>query len=91
MPTLQDVTRIKDIGITTRWYDLGLRLLDSNDVLDEIEVDHRNDVNTCCRVMFKKWLERKTNASWNQLVSALKNIGMNTAASTICKLFKSGD
>ena len=89
MPTLQDVTR--DIGITTQWYDLGLCLLDTNSVLDEIKANHPSDVNTCCRVMFKEWLERKTNASWNQLVSALKNIGMNTAASTICKLFKSGD
>ena len=39
-----------------------------------IEADHRNDVNTCCRVMFEKWLEVKSDASWSQLVTVLDNI-----------------
>ena len=91
LPMLQDVMRIKDIGITTRWRDLGLRLLDSNSVLDEIEANHHNDVNTCFRVMFNKWLERVADASWTQLVTALKSIEMNTAASAISELFKSGN
>ena len=91
LPMLLDVMRIKDIGITTRWRDLGLCLLDSNSVLDEIETDHPNDVKTRFCVMFNKWLEKVANASWIQLVTALKNIEMNTAASAISELFKSGD
>ena len=74
LPKLQDVMRSNDIGITTRWRDLGLCLLYSNSVLDEIEANHRNDVNTCCCVMFKTCLEREANASWIQLVSALKKL-----------------
>ena len=91
MKELQDVMRIKDVDVTTQWRNLGLELLGSNKVLKEIETDHRNDVITCCRVMFEKWLEMKSDASWDHLVTALKNIQMNTSANAISKLFKSGN
>ena len=87
---LQEVIRIKDIDITTRWRDLGLELVDSNKMLKVIEADHPNDISTCCRVMFENWLDKSPNASWNQLVTALNNIEMNTAADTISKQFKPG-
>ena len=92
-PTIQqlvEVMRIEHIEIATKWYDLGLELVDSNKVLKVIEANHRNDVNTCCRVMFEKWLEKTPNASWSQLVTALDNIKMNTAADAVRILFKSG-
>ena len=91
MKQLQNVIRAKDIDVTTQWRDLGLELLDSHKVLKEIEANYRNDVNACCRVMFEKWLEVKSDASWNHLVTALKNIKMNTSANAISKLFKSGN
>ena len=87
---LQEVMRIKDIGITTRWRDLGQELHDSNETLQVIETDHPSDVNTCCRVMFEKWLEKTPDASWNQLVTALIKIKMNTAADAVNKRHKSG-
>ena len=77
---LLEVMRIKDVDITTRWRDLGLELVDSNKtVLKVIEANHHNDVDTCCRVMFEKWLEITPDANWSQLITALINIGMNTA------------
>ena len=91
-PTIQqlvEVMRIEHIEITTKWYELGLELVDSNKVLKVIEADHRN-VNTCCRLMFEKWLEKTPNASWSQLATALDNIKMKTAADAVRKLFKSG-
>lgn len=90
MKQLLEVMRIKDVDISTRWRDLGLELVDSNKTLRVIEADHPSDVDTCCRLMFEKWLEIKPDASWSQLVTALKNIKMNTAASAVSKLFKSG-
>ena len=90
MHQLNEVMRIEHIEITTKWYDLGLELVDSNKTLKVIEADHPSDVNTCCRVMFEKWLERTPNASWKQLVTALNNIEMKTAADIISKLFRSG-
>ena len=92
-PTIQqlvNVMRIEHIEIATKWYELGLELVDSNKALKVIETNHRNDVNTCCRLMFEKWLEVKSDASWSQLVTALDNIEMKAAADTVRKLFKSG-
>ena len=82
--------RIENIEITTKWYELGLKLMISNEVLKVIETDHPCNTNTCCRVMFEKWLEKTPNASWNQLVTVLDSIKMNTAADAVRKLFKSG-
>ena len=92
-PTIQqlvDIMRIENIEIATKWYELGLKLVDNNEVLKVIEADHPNNTNTCCRVMFEKWLEKTPNASWSQLVAALDNIKMKTAADAVRKLFKSG-
>ena len=82
--------RIEHIEIATKWYELGLELVDSNKALKVIETDHPHNTNTCCRLMFEKWLEVKSDASWSQLVTALDNIKMNTAADAVRKLFKSG-
>ena len=87
---LVDVMRIEHIEIATKWYELGLELVDSNKALKVIEANHHNDVNTCCRVMFEKWLEKAPNASWSQLVTALDNIEMKAAADAVRKLFMSG-
>ena len=92
-PTIQqlvEVMRIEHIEIATKWYELGLELVDSNKVLKVIEADNPRSTNTCCRVMFEKWLEKAPNASWSQLVTALDNIKMKTAADVVRKLFKSG-
>ena len=70
-------------GVATRWYDLGVELLDGNTaVLDVIKTSHQRDDDRCSE-MFKTWLEMKPDASWSQLVTALTNIGMNTAADNI--------
>ena len=43
-------------------------------VLQTIKANHQSDVNASCTAMFEKWLKMNPDASWNQLVSALKNI-----------------
>ena len=86
---LQEIMRIEDIDIITRWWDLGLELVDSCRILRIIKANHPSDVNTCFHLMFTKWLEKTPNASWSQLVTALNNIEMNIAASAINKHFKS--
>ena len=80
--TLNYVIR-NESGVATRWYSLGLELLDSNTaVLDVIKTSHQRDDDRC-REMFKKWLEMKPDASWSQLVTALNNIELNTVARNI--------
>ena len=91
MQKLSEVMRTEHIEISTKWYELGLELIENDKILKVIEADHPNDVNRCCRIMFEKWLERTPNASWSQLVTALDSIEMNVAADAVRKLFKSGN
>lgn len=77
-------------SVCTQWYNLGLELLDPKDEnkVDIIETNDRiHGVETCCRKMFDEWL-KYGNASWDQLVQAIRKIGLNHPASEIEKLFK---
>ena len=42
-----------------------------------------NDVSECCKQMFQLWLDKCEAATWDQLIQALKEIGLNNLASTI--------
>ena len=78
--------------MATKWYTLGVELLDGDTaVLDVIETNYQSDDDRCSR-MFKKWLEMKPDASWSQLVTALNDIGLNTAADNVrhSKLYNKG-
>ena len=90
MGQLRHVMRNERIEIATNWYDLGLELVHSHSILKVIETNHPSDVETCCCKMFQKWLERTPDASWNQLITALNNIEMKTAANAVSELFQSG-
>ena len=82
---------LKDImnsegDVITKWYDIGLQLLDSdNGVLDVIKKDYPNDNENCCTEMFKKWLQRRPDANWRQLAEALTSVNLNTAAHLFTK------
>lgn len=76
-------------SVCTRWYDLGLELLHAKDEkeLGTIETNNKiHGVQICCREMFEKWLDYD-NVSWDQLVRAMRNIGLNHAATQIERLF----
>ena len=79
-------------GIAIKWYTLGVELLGGHTTeLDVIETNYLSDDDRCSR-MFKKWLEMKPDASWSQLVIALKSIGLNFAADNVyhSKISKEG-
>ena len=86
-PTLKLLNKLVKRSVTTKWYDLGVELLAEEDVqaLDEIQRNNPRDVSTCCTKMFQLWLERQPDASWRQLIQALRepNIEMNELANTI--------
>ena len=78
--------------MAVRWHDLGKELL-TNDTVgtqDVIKADHPNDVSACCNKMFVKWLEFQPNATWSQLIAALRNIEMNAAAENVNKCLTKG-
>jgi len=85
LKNLKNIMRCEE-GVVTKWYDIGLELLDSNTAaLEIIKENNQNDPEKCCTGMFNKWLESKPDASWNQLIIALRKIELNTAASNIEK------
>ena len=71
--------------VSSKWHDLGLELLEQEDEerLNEIESNNPNDVGKCCKEMFQLWLRKCTNATWNQLIQALKEVELNNLATTI--------
>ena len=74
-------------SVGRKWHDLGIELLDYNDVreLDRIEAENPTDFNKCCTKMFDLWLSKQPTASWNQLMEALRQPGieLGTLASNI--------
>ena len=70
---------------SSKWHDLGLELLEQEDEerLNEIEANNPNDVSKCCKEMFQLWLRKSPSATWNQLIQALKEVGLNNLAATI--------
>ena len=81
--------------VATRWYDLGLELLETKHEreLDTIEKDSKVEgTKTCCRKMLSKWLESQSDsASWDQLIQAVKNIELNNVANDIEQLLLQGE
>ena len=71
--------------IPTKWYDLGLELLDQEDEqeLNVIKSDKHGDLEKFTNKMFELWLSRKPSANWNDLVRALTDIKMNDLATKI--------
>ena len=89
-PTLRDVTIHVIPWVATRWYELGLVLLDTKyqNELTIIEADIRNDVITCCRKMFCKWLNSDELASWDKLIKSVRIVQLNNVANDIEQLLQ---
>ena len=93
-PSMKDLNKHVIPLVATRWYDLGLELLETKHEreLDTIEKDSKVEgVKTCCRKMFSKWLETQSDdASWDQLIQAAKNIELYDLANNIEQLLLQG-
>ena len=71
------------------WRDVGRELLgellgeEVESELNAIAVDSHGSVIKCCSGMFSLWLERQPEATWRQLISALKNIKLVSLAKNV--------
>lgn len=88
-PSMKDLNKHVIPSVATKWYDVGLELLETKheEELEIIETNN-NDVKTCCRKMFSKWLKTDELASWNKLIEALKSVELNKLASDIEQLLQ---
>ena len=87
-PSMRFLNRYVRDSVGLKWHDLGIELLDSNNAvedLDTIEAEHSTDLKKCCTKMFNMWLRKQPQASWNQLIEALRqpNIELDTLATKI--------
>ena len=75
--------------MTPKWYELGIELLDEDYLsqMDAIKSKHANDLNRCCTAMLICWLQEHSNATWHQLVLALRELRMWYVAARIEALF----
>ena len=73
------------------WRDLGIELLGQGGIaeLDVIKANNVDDVTKCCSAMLTLWRKQQTDASWSQLIEALKQLKLNRIATEIEKRLKS--
>jgi len=78
------------VDVSSRWYELGIELLDDNQVgrLEAIKADN-DEVTRRCSAMLNYWLHTHPNATWNHLITALKERGveLNSVADKLYKTF----
>jgi len=77
-PTLKQLQKADVINdVSSRWYELGIELLDDNQVgrLEVIKADN-DEVTRRCSAMLNYWLQTHPKATWHQLVAALRERGV---------------
>ena len=74
-PSLKDLYDHVVMNVASKWRDLGVQLLrpDQETILDIIEKDCPHDAASCCKRVFKDWLDTTTDATWNELIRALRS------------------
>ena len=93
-PLLRDLYDQVVPSVADMWRDLGVRLLDPSlldqRVLEVIAADHPHSVEDCCKSVFEKWLNTQEDASWQQLLEALKSVQLDYLSSQIENKLKTG-
>ena len=83
-PTITSLSKYR-VKIALHWRELGIRLLQEKDInkLNIIKENHPSNIERCCDEMIKHWLDVDTEASWDKLIRALKQIEQNALAAEI--------
>ena len=68
--------------VASNWYELGAMLLEEEQEsqLKIIKSTHGNDVKACCLYMLQYWMDTHSEATWHQLVTALRSPGVELTA-----------
>ena len=69
----------------SEWYRLGFALSLNSYDLNIIEKDCLGDTKSQICKMFQLWLRSQPDASYEQLIKALHEVGEETVASSLCK------
>ena len=71
----------------SNWYRLGLSLGLNPYNLDVINRDHWGDTESQTCKMFDRWLKTQPDASYEQLIKALHEVGDESVANSLCKKY----
>ena len=84
-PALKLLNKYVRSYVDVKWYDLGLKLLEQQDEerLNDIMRNNLNDPGASCKEMFQLWLRSCSNATWNQLIEALREVELSNLATEI--------
>ena len=65
-------------SIAVKWHDIGIELLEQEGekALGIIKANNAGNVSECYTEMLQLWLRRQPNATWNQLICALRSPGI---------------
>ena len=89
-PTMQEFEKyviqqtIEGAEVVIYWEQLGLQLGESQNILDRIK-SNCHDIESCCKEVFKKWLAKSPAATWNDIIKALNETNLHTAANELKK------
>ena len=74
-PLLRDLHDHVVPKVAHKWRDLGVQLFrsDQQETLDIIKSNHPQDAEECCKRVLKKWLDTTAEATWDQLITALRS------------------
>ena len=93
-PILRDLYNQVVPSVADKWRGLGVHLLEPSlidqRVLEVIAADHPHSVEDCCKTVFEKWLNTQEDASWQQLLEALRSNQLDYLASQIEDKLKTG-
>ena len=65
-----------------QWEDIGVYLDIEQGPLNTIRANHPGDVESCCRDLWKKWLQLDPDATWDKLFTAIDDCPTRSAPSS---------
>ena len=70
------------VHMAPNWYEVGAMLLDvtQESQLKLIRATHGSDAKKCCLAMLQNWMDTHPEATWHQLVTALRSPGVDLTA-----------
>ena len=81
------------LKVASKWKDITVQLLktDQQQVINIINSDHPQNARECCKRIFEIWLDTTTDATWNQLITALTSpcVGLDYVASQLSDYMRS--
>ena len=81
-PDLKDLCRYVLPVYAAWWYQIGIFLGIQSGQLDVLKSNYPSDANTCCMMLFTKWLEGTANATWKMMFEAIDIVKMSFSIDT---------